>query len=174
MTTTRLVNFLIILCFWSGVSFAIPDFAFSYRQNSRPSIGRAPTLQEQTIIVAVDWSQSMDQMDPPHQVAASINHFIDVSRLSTGRIKLVFVFFHGQTVEVISGPDGLAAVGSEDMRRRCHEYLSKPCSGATPLDGALEAVNKVLANSVSKNKTLIIISDGEPTTSLRPEIFCPV
>ena len=131
-------------------------------------------LQEQTIIVAVDWSQSMDTMDPPHQIEAAINHFIDVSRLTGGRIKLVFIFFHGQTVEVIAGPDGLAAVGSEDMRRRCREYLSKPCSGATPLDGALEDVNKSLEQSVSKNKTFVIISDGEPTTSIRPEIFGPV
>jgi hypothetical protein len=116
----------------------------------------------------------MGQMDPPHQIEAAINHFIDISRLTGGRIKLVFIFFHGQTVEVIAGPDGLAAVGSEDMRHRCREYLSKPCSGATPLDGALEAVNKVLEQSVSRNKTFVLISDGEPTTSLRPEIFGPV
>jgi hypothetical protein len=116
----------------------------------------------------------MGQMDPPHQIEAAINHFIDISRLTGGRIKLVFIFFHGQTVEVIAGTDGLAAVGSEDMRRRCREYLSNPCSGATPLDGALEEVNKVLEKSVSKNKTFVLISDGEPTTSLRPEIFGPV
>lgn len=143
-------------------------------QQQRPPVTRKDVLQEQTIIIAVDWSQSMDMMDPPHQIEAAINHFIDVSRLTGGRIKLVFIFFHGQTVEVIAGPDGLAAVGSEDMRRRCREYLSKPCSGATPLDGALEAVNKVLEQSVSKNKTYVIISDGEPTTHIRPDVFGPI
>jgi hypothetical protein len=143
-------------------------------QTQRQVAAKEQNLQEQTIIIAVDWSQSMSLMDPPHQIEAAINHFIDVSRLTGGRIKLVFIFFHGQTVEVIAGPDGLAAVGSEAMRTQCREYLSKPCSGATPLDGALEAVNKALEQSVSKNKTLVIISDGEPTTSIRPEVFGPV
>lgn len=132
------------------------------------------SLQEQTIFYVVDWSQSMDSMDPPHQIEAAINHAIDISRLTNGRIKLVFIFFHGQTVEVIAGSDGLAAVGSEDMRRRCLDYLSKPCSGATPLDDALEAVNRTIENCPSKNKTLVVISDGDPSTHLRPEVFGPI
>ena len=140
------------------LSVAIPCLAFG--QNGH-----------EDVIYLIDRSQSISQSDPPHDQEGVVNHAIDLSRLSEGRIKLAFIFFGGHGVETVAGPDALPGAGSTEMKDRCREILSEPCFGGTPLDAALQSALNLLTKGSSTKKTMVIISDGEPQTVLRPDLY---
>jgi hypothetical protein len=137
------------------------------------AIAQQPVAEEtdQEILYLIDRSGSIELADPPHNQEAVVNHAIDMSRLTEGRVKLAFLFFNSDQVEVVAGPDGLPAAGSAEMRERCRQVLSQPCHGGTPLDEALQVATRILADSPSKRKTIVLISDGDPATHLRPDLF---
>lgn len=134
-----------------------------------PNIAAAAENRQQTMIVLIDRSGSISEL--PNYQSVVVQHLLDLSRLTKGRLSLSFIFF-GQDVEVVGADDGLPTPASEPLRKRCAEALAKPCAGGTPLPEALKAANSILAKLDTKtNKSIVLLSDGVPSIPLSPELF---
>lgn len=123
----------------------------------------------QNVIVLIDRSESI--ASSPHVQEAVVNQFLEISRLTNGRVKLAFIFF-GHEVHTVAGADGLPAPASEPIRQGCYEQLAKPCIGGTPLSIALSDLQNMLA-AIPDNelRTVVCLGDGEPNLPLSPELF---
>lgn len=136
---------------------------------SLPNLACAGENRQQVMIVLVDRSGSIAEM--PNYQTVVVQHLLDLSRLTKGRLALSFIFF-GEKVEVIGADDGLPTPASEPLRQRCTAELSKPCAGGTPLPEALEAANCILGKVDAKaNKSIVLLGDGVPAIPLAPELF---